>query len=465
MESLKPSAYNYHVALPDGTKLWFNFFTLSLIAFDSMDASLVHDIIRKPNASRRDSRRAVEIKKRLKDNGFLINRAVSEIDYIKQGYFKQRDAQKKDLSLTILPTLACNFRCIYCYEKHDALSMTPEVEEALIKMVDQNLSEKGSLFVTWFGGEPLLKLGTIGRLSSSFNEICTKKSGKYSSQVVTNGFLFNRENAESLRKNSVNNVQITLDGPGHIHDQRRPGVNGEKTFDAIISNIRDSAGIVPVNLRINVDQTNRKYIPELLELLSREGLAENVHPYLGRTYPYTEVCRDIAGQCLSAEDFSLLELETSMELINKGFFTFKIPRAVNIHCMAEKANAFVVTPSGGIVNCWNDASNPDAEIGHLLKPSTPQMEKNAQSWSQYNPFSSECSGCLLLPVCMGGCPYMSRSTGKPYCHEWKYHMDESLAMYYYLKTMEEQGRIIKEFQETVQEVKKIKILINEEVWR
>lgn len=461
MEWLKPSAYNYNFTLPDGTQIWFNFFTLRLIAFDSMDAPLAHDIVSRPGISTRNNRRAAEIKKRLKDNGFLIKRAVVELDYIKQGYLQQRYAQNKDLFLAIQPDTDCNFRCVNCYEKHDARSMTQDVEEALIKMVDQRLGERGRLFVTWFGGEPLLQLGAIERLSSAFKEICAHKNGYYSSFLITNGLLFNRENAERLHKIGVNNVQITLDGPREIHDQRRPGARGEKTFDRVILNIRDSAGIVPVRLRINVDKTNRQHIPELLDLLSCDGPVGNVSPYLGRQYPCTEVCRDMAGQCLLTDDLLLLEPETTMKFVNKGLLTFKIPHAINIHCMAEKANAFVITPSGGIVNCWNEASNPGAESDHLLRPVTRQMEKNALSWSNYNPFNSECSECLLLPVCMGGCPYMYRTTGRPYCHEWKRHLDEGLAIYYYLKSMEERGRIIKEFQEAVKEVKQLKEMISD----
>ena len=457
MELLKSSDYNYKVVLSEENTLWFNFFTLSLLAFDSMDASLAQDILNLPNKSWSGGR-AVEIKKAFKDNGFLINESVSEIDYIKQDYLQQR-CIPKNLNLTILPSLSCNFRCIYCYEKHEPQSMSLEVEAALLKMISNRLPEKAQLFVTWFGGEPLLQMGTIERLSSAFNEICAKKNGKYSAQVITNGFLFNRENAKRLHKNKVKKVQITLDGPKHIHDSRRPGINGEKTFDKIISNLRENSKIIPVSLRINIDETNRKYIPELLDLLSSDGLAKNIHPYLGRTYPYTDVCQDIASQCLSDEDFSLLELETEMELVNKGFNSFKMPRAMNIHCMAEKCNAFVVTPSGGLVNCWNDAANSDAEIGHLIKPITRQMEKNALGWDEHNPFDLECEDCLLMPVCMGGCPYLYRSTGKLHCHEWKHHLNESLAMYYYLKNLEEEGRIIKEFEETVQEVKKLKQII------
>ncbi|RLB87916.1 MAG: hypothetical protein DRH26_14640, partial [Deltaproteobacteria bacterium] len=273
MESLKPSVYNYKVVLSDGNTLWFNFFTLSLMVLDSMDASLAQDILNLPNKSWSGGR-PVQIKKSFKNNGFLINTPVSEIDYIKQEYFQQRRIPK-NLNLTILPSLACNFRCIYCYEKHETQSMSPEVEAALLKMITNRLPEKGRLFVTWFGGEPLLQIDTIERLSSAFNKICAEKNGKYSAQIITNGFLFNRKNAERLHKNNVNKAQITLDGPKHIHDKRRPGTNGGKTFDKIISNLRESSKIIPVSLRINIDETNRKYIPELLDLLSSDGLAKN----------------------------------------------------------------------------------------------------------------------------------------------------------------------------------------------
>ena len=89
MELLKSSDYNYKVVLSEENTLWFNFFTLSLLAFDSMDASLAQDILNLPNKSWSGGR-AVEIKKAFKDNGFLINESVSEIDYIKQDYLQQR---------------------------------------------------------------------------------------------------------------------------------------------------------------------------------------------------------------------------------------------------------------------------------------------------------------------------------------------------------------------------------------
>ena len=47
---------------------------------------------------------------------FLIPIDFSEIDFIKDRSKRFREKQNS-LSITIVPTLDCNFRCTYCYEK------------------------------------------------------------------------------------------------------------------------------------------------------------------------------------------------------------------------------------------------------------------------------------------------------------------------------------------------------------
>lgn len=39
------------------------------------------------------------------------------------------------LSFVLAPTLACNLRCKYCYESHDAIRMTDEAVEGLMRFV------------------------------------------------------------------------------------------------------------------------------------------------------------------------------------------------------------------------------------------------------------------------------------------------------------------------------------------
>lgn len=449
----KPSVYNHRTALPEGDVLYFNFYTLSLVALRPDEAVRADAHLRKPG--RWGGKPADGIARLLVEKGFLIDPRIDEAETLLDAMDKAR-SHRGGLSLTILPTLACNFRCVYCYESHTARSMTPEVEAAVLRLVEERLSPGEKLSVTWFGGEPLLRLDIIERLSEGFLKICHDRKSGYAASMISNGFLLTREVAERLDKIRVSRVQVTLDGPPEIHDARRPAAGGGGTFDTILANLKEASPIIRINLRINVDGSNRDSVSRLFEILVREGLASSVFPYLGHTKPYTEVCQDVAEICLSDADFSLLELETGLEMIKRGMGGFTLPQSRNIYCMADRLNSWVVSPDGGLAKCWNDASDPKREIGHLLRPTTLRMEENARLWTGRDPRQLECRACPLLPICAGGCPYFFTRFNKLDCHGWKHHLDESIAFYYLLKKLESVGEIGKRFYEIVEEVKTLR---------
>lgn len=63
------------------------------------------------------------------------------------------------LSLTIAPTLECNFACPYCYEKGRRYNrMNKEVQNALVEFVKVKLRNKSALGICWYGGEPLMAI-------------------------------------------------------------------------------------------------------------------------------------------------------------------------------------------------------------------------------------------------------------------------------------------------------------------
>ena len=71
------------------------------------------------------------------------------------------------LTLTIAPTTACNFKCIYCYESGLAplfANVQSNLLEDTISFVKLFKNTK-YLRVTWYGGEPLLQFEYIERLS------------------------------------------------------------------------------------------------------------------------------------------------------------------------------------------------------------------------------------------------------------------------------------------------------------
>lgn len=448
---MKQSIYNYETALPDDTNLFFNFYTLSLMVLDSSESEAAKRILKNPSRLYK-RKKEKEIRQLFLDHGFIIPHDIDEIELLKQ-LNRQSRSDRSGVSLTIAPTLNCNFQCTYCYENPVSTVMSREVEDAIVRYVDDSIEKNGNLSVTWFGGEPLLCMGTIERLSSCFIDLCDKRNVSYSASIVTNGYLLNKETAGRLCSAKVNDVQVTLDGPPEIHNQRRPKKGGGGTFFRILDNISTASENLGINIRMNVDDRNRDHIIDLLEILNQKGLEQRVGFYLGWTYPYTDACSDMAGFCLASEDFTLLTLETAMEMVDRRFGSFPLPKSTNYYCMADKENSYAITPAGALVKCWNEISNPDAAVSHLLKPTNGKMKKNVARWNTRNPFDLECAECRLLPICMGGCPYLYQRTGQLQCHNWKYHLKESLCFYFYLKKINKESEFINELDKLAKLVK------------
>ncbi|MDJ0764683.1 MAG: radical SAM protein [Myxococcota bacterium] len=443
---LKPSFYNHLVKLEDSSGVLYNFYTLCLLALTPEDVSAATAVLAEPDAAPNARSSAGEMKQLLIDKGFLIDASIDELAHLRASRASARTS--RHLSLTVLPSLACNFRCIYCYETPNNAAMSPAVEAALATYIETHLTPGGKLHITWFGGEPLLELDRIRRLTRQMRQISDNRGAGFDAAMISNGYLLSEPVAKELAELGVKRVQVTIDGPEDIHNQRRPTAGGGETYETILANLKGASQWVSINLRINVDQTNRDCIDALLDRIVDDGLKERVHPYLGRTYPYTDVCADAAGSCIADADFSLLSMETDLALVRRGFSAYRLPKTRNAYCMAESSNAMPVLPDGGLVRCWNDAANPDALVGHLLTEATPQMKENDANWQHRDPFELECQTCKLLPICMGGCPYLYRCTSELHCHEWKHHLDESIIFHYYLKTLEREGEIVAQFNET-----------------
>lgn len=81
---------------------------------------------------------------------------------------------KKTLSLTIAPTLECNFSCEYCFESHTKNIMSIEIQNEIYSWVKVAAQDKMNVNITWYGGEPLLAKIIIFEMSENMIKICKK---------------------------------------------------------------------------------------------------------------------------------------------------------------------------------------------------------------------------------------------------------------------------------------------------
>ena len=178
------------------------------------------------------------------------------------------------ISLTICPTMGCNFDCPYCFEDHGRGKMSPEVQDDVVALAERRLKASGSksISVTWFGGEPLLAPDVIDSLSGRLMALAEECGGEYGAGIITNGYLFTQEIVDMLERNKVSSCQVTIDGLGATHDATRRLANGKPTFERITGNLRDFKLPFSVNIRHNVHEGNMAEMDELRTFI--EKLAE-----------------------------------------------------------------------------------------------------------------------------------------------------------------------------------------------
>lgn len=406
---LKLSRYNNLFSYPDALRLLYNSLTGNILNLDG-NSNLTEMIFGNNKSDSVYFDGGDKEINNLFQLGFLVDTEINEINVVRElirlGRLKNGDAM-----LTILPTLDCNFGCSYCYQEHRKEGpMNDAVQKALIKFLENKLLKGIKHFsVVWFGGEPLLALPVIEKLSHQFKEICSKKGIIFSSDsIITNGYLLTTKVAKKLKDLGINSAQITIDGPAVVHNKRRPLGNNRGSFRRIIKNITSLPDDFEINIRINVDKLNKDYIFDLLNILVNMNLVQRVKYYVAFVEAYNAKCQAIDCKELECEEFSEFKEYLKKQCLVKGipWFSDESVRLVAYrYCIVDEPRGFVVQSDGKLLKCWAHAGDDSVRpLAHLLHEKTWQKIGNSFLQGRNLFEDNECHECKILPVCMGGCP-------------------------------------------------------------
>lgn len=397
---LKESLYNHYVRFGQDENeplLLFNALSCALIEITDPDFSL-QKIIEDGDEN---------TIKMMKEGNFLIDDESNELDYLQYLSTKSRFGRTA-LSLTILPTLDCNFACTYCYEEHKKIAMNNEMIEKIVHIVEQACKNGiTSFFVEWYGGEPLLEIDTIQKLSETFMKLTKEHNIPYEAGMVSNGYLLNQENVKQLSAWKVKKIQITLDGPPKYHNKTRKHASDKDTFYPILNGVKLASEYMPVALRINATKTNIESLDELLHILVKNKIhTMNVSPYLGFIKATTKACKSSSGSCLTDEEFVLNNSEFIKKIDNLGFQNYSYPTPSFRLCGAVSENSFVIAPNGNLFKCWETIGMDSEVVGNIADNTMkPEHQNNFLKWLLFDPFRNQyCTKCNLFPICFGGCP-------------------------------------------------------------
>jgi len=424
------SEFNYFQTRPDGHTIACNFLSGALALMTPENYAVFKSIAEKMKAS--DDPDFAGAERELVDQlvygGFIYN-GDDELYNLSFTHLMNRFNQKS-LGLNIAPTMACNMACSYCRKPATEEQMSAATVEAILNYIEKNGKRLDHVDINWYGGEPLLGIDIIEDISESVFDIGDEFGILYSSSLITNGLLLSREMVDRLARVRISVIQVTLDGPAHIHDKKRPAKDGGPTFRTIIENLKYAATKFVIGLRINIDKSfTDETIAEVLSELKAAGLAERLGVNFGHIEYSGAACANLPNGCLNNAEFSENELAYYRLLHEHGFRIEQLPTPRKLFCPAQDINSFIIDPAGDLYRCYNYLGEPGKSCDNI-RYEIDYTHPNFTRLFKFNPFEDEtCRKCSLLPVCMGGCPARRADYDlkkEELCVDWKDNLPQML---------------------------------------
>lgn len=338
----------------------------------------------------------------------VINSNVKEDDIAKRVYLQRAQSPLSDYSnlkhYVVFTTNNCNARCPYCYENNGVekpieRGMTLKTAEKVVQYILKTKKE-GKFEIEWFGGEPLLNQKVISYICKRVKEELGESSDDFSSKIITNGLLFNKDVLnKSITDWNINFVQITLDGiEDKYNDIKRYKNVKFNPFKKVIENIESilKHSNITLTIRINASEDNidniESTIQYIIEHFGKYMENKRLNIGLNPTFQLDSDDDKINSPIMN----KISELKNKYNLIKPKNNT--LLHTPITHCMGDNGHAVAISPKGELNLCehWEDKNI----IGNVVDGITNQdviKEWNAKDGENIEFCLSE--KCPYLPIC------------------------------------------------------------------
>ena len=305
--------------------------------------------------------------------------------------------------ILVKPTIACNFKCDYCYQSDIKCKETKiDLEKIKLEMI-KNLkgSKRGP---TFHGGEiTTIPVGQFEELARCAHALCG------GSQMQTNGFAISDAHIKIFKKFNVS-VGVSIDGPIEVNAHRGVGTkeDREKQYAQVMENIRKMrnenirVSIISVINDKHMGKENielfKKWIVELFDMgvcHGRMNLRDQVEGYT--VEQASEFYKELADFVLNNK---LLMWSPFREMVD-NLLGLSISSCKFVKCdLSATQSAIVIHGDGKISSCLRNSL--DGEVPERQKKNLDTIRDNilSQTPQEYG----GCRGCRYYKVCYGGCP-------------------------------------------------------------
>ena len=416
-EMLKPSKFNYQFTDDDYLYLYNSYVGYtSMKKVERRNSINIEKVLRADKVENTFS--GVE---KLRKLGYLVEYGEDEQTKLETAYLEYISSPM--LHLYILVTEECNFRCLYCYQKHRNIIMAKDIQDGIIQYVRKNIRRYTGLQISWFGGEPLLCIDIIKRLSKEFIQICREQRRTYKADITTNGYFLTASVIKELIKYKILYYQITIDGLRDAHDMRKKLKDGSGTFDIIINNLMEIKRTIHTKVVTFLIRSN--FLKS--DLQSLQNCILNYYQYFGDDNRFLFApggAGDWGGGNTGGVNLDYFAKDDFQDLfaglldchpLNYGFFHNFQHDGRNV-CYASKMHSYAIGADGAIYKCTCNFDFEENQLGYVSDDGDFVIDKHKQM-----PFvvgalrylNEACSDCFFSIRCAGSyCIVNSQMKGK-----------------------------------------------------
>jgi len=407
---MKKSFYNIQSNIENNKILLFNTYSQALVELDN-DGILAYESLNPEN----------EFANEFEKLGYWIH---DDNDEYTKLMFKNQEAvfNTDEIRIVFKMTNACNFRCPYCYQKHEENYLDNTILKVLKNFLNKQKKIDKHYIISYFGGEPTMCIPQIIKIQKFLN----KEEFNYNSSITTNGYLLTPQNVEMLINNGVNSAYITIDGDEMTHNKTRILPDGSGSYKQIIKNIQEILENTNMNIsiRCNLSKSNEDSVKDFLDHLNKHNILGSRDQIV-----FNELIDHHGNDNLNTFDTrkeyaqSLLK---SYKLLMDAGYNINRCGHLTMSCALDRQSAYVFTPNLEIESCTSDekAIGRLDDEGNLIYHNNYYLKMLRRSLDK-----PKCKHCKVMPMCMGGCTLLE-SKHKESCIPEKYIINELIPLYY-----------------------------------
>jgi uncharacterized protein len=354
---------------------------------------------------------------------------------------------KPGINLNVNISQHCNMHCKYCYANGgtygDPSQMNEEIGQKTVDFLFRESMEREEkrLGLNFFGGEPLLNMPLLRKMTGYIREQEKKFDRTVDLSITTNGTLMNEECVRYLDEEKIR-VTVSIDGPKAIHDRMRVIRNGDSSYEAVMAGLSLlKAHGIETTARVTVTPHNVRFSGICKHLLEAGFDTVRFSP-----------ASDVTGEFnLRREDFRTLGNELDVigqDFLEKLFENKKLTLTNFLgplarvsarhrgHSPCDAGSLLVaITTKGDIFPCPRFVEIQEYKLGNIFDGINRKRQEDFMEYADVDT-RDKCKDCWARYICGGECYYLSvihtgglKTTSEVHCHYYRCLAETSLALY------------------------------------